>query len=315
MELEELDRALADNAGRRMRRDKLRRDRDDVDRRLDEARATLRDFERQVGETAATVEDLDQWSLGYIFSTFFGDRQERIADEREELVRRRLRRDAAADHVPPLETERQQLAEELGQLEDVDQERLALLDQKQALLVERGGAPAARLLESAEQVGALDELKREIGEAVEAANMAASHLAAALVDLHGARSWGVVDLIGGGLLAGMAKHANLGQARKHVHDAQLWIDRFHSELRDVQQAVPEVKVEVGSFATVADFFFDGLIADWFVQTRIANSVGSVERARHALLHAANELSAKGEQLAGQLCDLEAQRRAWLEDAS
>jgi len=315
MELPELDRALADNAGRRMRRDKLRADREDVDRQLVAARETLRDFEQQVDKTAATLEDLDQWSLGYIFSTFFGDRQERIEDEKEELVRRRLQRDAAADHVPPLEARRQQLDEELADHDDVDDERLRLLERKQVALVERGGEAAVRLMESAEQVGALDELKREIDEAIEAAKSAMSHLAAALVDLRGAKSWGIVDLIGGGLLSDVAKHLNLGQARKHVHDAQFWIGRFHSEVRDVQQAVPEVNVEVGSFATVADFFFDGLIADWFMQTRIDNSVTSVERAHRALHAAAHELWKKGEEVVAQRAELEERRRSWLEEAS
>jgi len=32
-----------------------------------------------------------------------------------------------------------------------------------------------------------------------------------------------------------------------------------------------LNIDIGSFATFADFFFDGLIADWIVQSRISQS--------------------------------------------
>ena len=40
----------------------------------------------------------------------------------------------------------------------------------------------------------------------------------------------------------------------------------------------KIKVDIGSFAKFADFFFDGLFADWFVQSKINESLSNVESA-------------------------------------
>jgi hypothetical protein len=40
----------------------------------------------------------------------------------------------------------------------------------------------------------------------------------------------------------------------------------------------EIEVNISAFASFADFFLDGLIADWFVQSRINESIGYVEEA-------------------------------------
>ena len=38
-------------------------------------------------------------------------------------------------------------------------------------------------------------------------------------------------------------------------------------------------MDVGSFLTFADYFFDGVIADWMVQSKIGDSLNQVREAR------------------------------------
>ncbi len=45
---------------------------------------------------------------------------------------------------------------------------------------------------------------------------------------------------------------------------------FQKELRDVE-AIQNQHIDIGGFLTFADFFFDGLIADWLVQSKIQNA--------------------------------------------
>ena len=45
---------------------------------------------------------------------------------------------------------------------------------------------------------------------------------------------------------------------------------FQKELRDVE-AIQNLQIDIGGFLTFADFFFDGLIADWLVQSKIKNA--------------------------------------------
>ena len=49
---------------------------------------------------------------------------------------------------------------------------------------------------------------------------------------------------------------------------------FQSELRDVNIPM-NMRMEVGSFLSFADFFFDGFVADYLVQSKIAEARGQV----------------------------------------
>ena len=74
-------------------------------------------------------------------------------------------------------------------------------------------------------------------------------------------------MLGGGLLTTMAKHGHLDDAQAGIGWAQQCLSRFRTELADVRDMeLPQV--QVGEFATFADYFFDGIFVDWYIQSRI-----------------------------------------------
>ena len=94
-------------------------------------------------------------------------------------------------------------------------------------------------------------------------------------DLSGAENWGVWDMVGGGIMATFAKHGCLDDAQDAAYEARRALSRFRTELADVSsEQVPDV--ELGDFAVFADYFFDGLFADLFVQSRIREAQEQVE---------------------------------------
>ena len=118
---------------------------------------------------------------------------------------------------------------------------------------------------------------REINEARMAGREALSALERAGEELHSAKNWGIWDMLGGGFLSTMVKHSKIDDASELMELAQSKLQRFQKELMDVQ--VPaRFRVEIGNFLTFADFFFDGLIADWMVQSRIGEAQEQVEEA-------------------------------------
>lgn len=52
---------------------------------------------------------------------------------------------------------------------------------------------------------------------------------------------------------------------------------FRDELGDIQD-IENLNVDVGGFLTFADFFFDGFLADIFVQSKIGDSKKQVQEA-------------------------------------
>ncbi len=122
-----------------------------------------------------------------------------------------------------------------------------------------------------------DNRSKEINEARQAGQKALYALRKAQEKLSSARNWGIWDMLGGGFLSTVVKHSRINDAEVCMEDARRYLQIFQRELRDVEMPV-EFRMEIGDFLTFADFFFDGLIADWMVQSKIADAREQVEEA-------------------------------------
>ena len=121
------------------------------------------------------------------------------------------------------------------------------------------------------------DFEKERIEAIAAGERALTSLRAAREELRSAGNWGLVDLFGGGMISGLVKHSKMGNAQRYMEQAKLDLQSFSRELQDVNMT-HNLNLNVGDFLTFADFFFDGLIADWLVQDRINETKNQVEDA-------------------------------------
>lgn len=122
-----------------------------------------------------------------------------------------------------------------------------------------------------------DQLNKEIQEAIQAANHALACLRQADAYLQSAKNWGLFDMLGGGALTTFFKHSKMDDARYEMERAKRALQGFRKELADVDQRL-HLSLEIGDFLTFADYFFDGLIADWLVQSKIQDAKAQVENA-------------------------------------
>lgn len=234
----------------------------------EEARAVL---EKEQGD----VEELERMSLVSFLARIQGDLESRKAEERREAAMAKARYDAAKWDLEDLDRRLRDFAQEKESLKGLEKRYQALLDEKEAVLRSQGGAQSQRLGQLAqEQERTAGEL-REIQEAIQAGLAAQRALEEMSGDLSGAENWGVWDMVGGGIMATFAKHGCLDDAQDAAYEARRALSRFRTELADVSsEQVPDV--ELGDFAVFADYFFDGLFADLFVQSRIREAQEQVE---------------------------------------
>lgn len=119
--------------------------------------------------------------------------------------------------------------------------------------------------------------EKEINEAIDSGERALVSLRAAQEKLNSARNWGIFDMFGGGLLADIIKHSKMNDASAYMEEAKRDLLVFQKELQDVQETI-DLKVDVDGFLTFADFFFDGIIMDYMVQSKIAEARKQIEQA-------------------------------------
>lgn len=120
-------------------------------------------------------------------------------------------------------------------------------------------------------------MNKEVREAIAAGERALQSLYEAQRNLQSARNWGIFDMFGGGFLADVMKHSKMGNASSCMENAKYNLQVFQRELKDVYISL-NMKIDVGGFLSFADFFFDGIVADYLVQSRIGEARRQVDSA-------------------------------------
>ena len=120
-------------------------------------------------------------------------------------------------------------------------------------------------------------LQKEMNEAIQAGENALCSLRAAREELQKAGNWGIVDLFGGGFVTNLIKHSKMDNASHLMENAKYDLKKFQKELRDVTINT-NLSIDCGGFLTFADFFWDGVVADWLVQSKISDAKHQVDDA-------------------------------------
>lgn len=136
-----------------------------------------------------------------------------------------------------------------------------------------------------------DEIRRqEIDEAIRAGNKALISLRLAQEKLSSAKNWGILDILGGGLITNMVKHSKINDASSYLKETKDSLRIFQRELKDIPDFTA-LEIDIGEFLSFADFFFDGFIADYMVQTKISDAKDKIDEAIRRVESLLRELKA------------------------
>ena len=133
-----------------------------------------------------------------------------------------------------------------------------------------------------------DIMRKEMIEAINSGRQALEKLKTAQEKLTSAGNWGLLDMLGGGFLSTMIKRSKIDEANRLMEEARVGLWRFQKELKDVNLPL-DLKLEVGSFLSFADYFFDGVVADFMVQSKINDAKQQVGEAIYRVQQVLNEL--------------------------
>jgi hypothetical protein len=132
------------------------------------------------------------------------------------------------------------------------------------------------------------DYQKEVNEAVCAADNALYYLNNANQLLDSAGNWGILDLLGGGFISTLAKHSKMDKAQQEIQQAKYAVQSFKKELQDVG-ILDNININAGDFLTFADFFFDGFVADWLVQSKIRDAQRQINDAIYQITNIKNQL--------------------------
>ena len=120
-------------------------------------------------------------------------------------------------------------------------------------------------------------MKQELRQAETAGNRALNSLYAVRDTLDSAKKWGWLDVFGGGFLTDYVKHSKIESAKTQIAQAKYDLHIFEKELKDIYMSA-DFRMEIGSFLSFADFFFDNPVTDYMVQTKIQETLEEINDA-------------------------------------
>lgn len=268
-------------------------------------------FEREVAELRvdhnseqADVERLEGRSLAKYFYQCFGKLNEKLDEERREAAAAKVKLDAAQRELAAVDQQIRQFQAQLQDLYGCEEAYSAALEEKRNAVRSSGTPEAGRILRLEEKIAFLESQKREIREAIAAGNSALDTADSVLSELEDADGWNTWDMIGGGgIITHMAKHDHLDEAQEQVEQLQGKLRRFKTELADINIHA-NMQVRIDGFLRFADYFFDGLFADWAVGDKISQSQASVQKVKNDICSALRKLERMEEKADTEINDLE-----------
>lgn len=272
------DRQLQELLSQCARKRKLEGSMEELRRQRESYAERVRELERYMREEQADVDRLEGRSLAAFFYNATGKMDEKLTKERQEACAARVKYDAAARELAGAEEDLKNCQAELDSLGDCEAQYAAVIREKARAVKAAGGAAAGQILDLEERCAYLESQQRELQEASAAGHAALATADQILDNLRSARNWGVWDLAGGGLIAGLAKHSQLDDAQALVEQLQSQLRAFRTELADVTVGA-DLRVNIDGFLRVADYVFDGIFTDWMVQDQIHRSQAQAESVR------------------------------------
>ena len=225
------------------------------------------------------VEKLEGRSLANYFYQVIGKIDDKLDQERKEAYAAKVKLDAAEQELAGIESDIKEIQEQITDVLVAEARYKDALELKRRQLKDSGTQVADQILSMEERLAALQAQKQEIKEAISAGYSARGTADRILSELEDADGWNTWDILGGGgIITHMAKHSHLDEAQDLVQELQSQLRRFKTELADIQISA-NMQVNIDGFLRFADYFFDGLFADWAVGDKISQSLSSVSNTK------------------------------------
>lgn len=285
----------------------LKAQREELDSRVQELESVMQ-------KEWADVDRLEHMSLSALFYTALGKKEERLEKEKLEAYAAKAKYDSAVRELRFVEEDIRCVEEQLAEIVEGKREYEELLQKKMAEIKASHLAEAAAILRLEEQIAVQESRRKEISEAITAGSCALHTTEQILGSLDDAENWSTWDVLGGGLIADIEKHSHLDEAQSQVQQLQSELRQFKTELADVTIQA-EIQVSIDDFLRFADYFFDGLFADWAVMNQITESQASVQNTKSQIEAVLSDLRRQETAAEEKMAALEAEKAAVIESVA
>ncbi len=272
-----LDKELKETLEKFREHDKVNKHLDQLNTRLATEYKNLEKLAKVLDKEQADVDKLEKMSLKGVFYKILGSKEEQLEKERQEYLQVSLKYNELVKGVELLEFEQKILDEKITKFAGIEAKLKKLMSKREKQLKSGNSVRGNKLLSVIQQIEQLQKTNFEIQQAIQAGMASLQVLTEIANYLRTARQWGQWDVVGRrGSMSSYVKHSNIDKARARLAKGQNLLWRFEQELNDVFDTTDlNLRINVESFNSFIDIFFDNLISDWIIQKRIRNSYNNI----------------------------------------
>ena len=273
----------------------------------------------RVGELATQLQleqaDVDRISGGFrsIFYAVIGKKKEMLEKEQAEALAVSMKLDTAKKELETVQQEVFRLNWEVGSVRRYEREYQEVLMEKVETM-KKMSAYAEKIAELEEKKGFLQIQIRETNEAMAAGRSILGQLENIERSLDDAQTCAQWDLFTRkSIITHIAKWSYLDDAQMHAQKLEALVRRFKAELSDLSIQT-DFALPGSDGLRFADWFFDGLIVDWTVLSRIQEAQGSLSPSRYQVQNLLGELRKYEAGLKRKIDELDLNIRTLAEEA-
>jgi len=274
------------------------------------------ELEQQLTKEQRDVKKLDGFSFSNLVKKWRGTLEKIRDQEQAEAAAVELKWNEAVKMVRDIDAEVESIRKELedSRFQQVDMEWERLMTEKENWLRANSPIDQAIIDDLYARKTVVQTMLKEIVEAEDAGYTAETLLSTAISQLDSASGYSTWDtFLGGGMIVTAMKHSAIDKSEDTIHKAQMALQRFQTEVKDVQALeANSFAVERGGFITMADYFFDDIFSEWTIHSRIAKSQKNLQNTLNDVGKVLHSLKGKKNVLEMELNDIDVRRKQLIE---
>ncbi|MBQ3009016.1 MAG: hypothetical protein IJD80_05450 [Oscillospiraceae bacterium] len=244
--------------------------------RKDELLGRIYDLQPVLEKEERDVTKLENFSLSALLHTIAGTKEEQLEKERREAYTALVRLQNAEGELNAVNSEIDRYTYELRSLAGCEDEYKNLLDERMKSIMNSPSVTDENRVILEERAAYLAAQEKEISEAIRAGNNALHIIDSINKELSSAKNWSTLDMLGGDLISTLAKQSKMSNSQIGIYQLQNALTHFRSELTDITVDA-DIQIATDDFLSFADFWFDGLLADFMVHDKINQTIKQVAR--------------------------------------
>ncbi len=272
---------------------------------LDNAYSKLDELHNVLEKQYNDVKEIEGLSMKSLFAKVLGSKEKQIEKERQEYLQASLKYNDFKKQVEVLEFERNLLKKKIIDIKLFKNKLETLKKKREKELLLSNSDQGKELMKIVYKIDEFIRYKKEITEAIVAGNTSNQELNKLVTYLKKAKDWGSWDMASSNSRhSSYYKRGSIDNAQKAAQQAQRQLNRFQNELYDIGVRNQEFEINIGTFNSFIDIFFDNLISDWVIQQKIKNALGNVELTKDKVTRLTRDLENKLSHIKGDILDLE-----------